>query len=93
MERQEESWSTFRLTRRQKHCWRKGWSDWLRYVPPAILAALVAPAALAPQGRLEVGTHTWAVLAGVIFAWRTRSVLWTILGGIAAFWLLKMLGV
>jgi len=64
---------------------------WLRYVPPAVLAALVAPAALAPQGRLEIDTHAWAVLAGAVVAWRTRSVLWTIVGGLAAFWLLRLL--
>jgi branched-subunit amino acid transport protein len=66
---------------------------WLRYVPPAVLAALVAPAALAPQGRVEIGPPAWAVLAGAVVAWRTRSVLWTILGGMAAFWLLRLLGV
>jgi len=65
---------------------------WLRYVPPAVLAALVVPAALAPEGRLDVGLHAWAVAAGGVVAWRTRSVVWTILGGMAAFWLLKMLG-
>ena len=65
---------------------------WLRYVPPALLAALVVPAALAPEGRLEVGLPAWAVLAGAVVAWRTRSVLWTILGGMAAFWLLRLLG-
>jgi branched-subunit amino acid transport protein len=65
---------------------------WLRYVPPAVLAALVVPAALAPEGRLEIGLPAWAVLAGAVFAWRTRSVLWTILGGMAAFWLLRLLG-
>jgi branched-subunit amino acid transport protein len=65
---------------------------WLRYVPAAVLAALVVPAALAPQGRLEIGLPAWAVLAGAVVAWRTRSVLWTILGGMAAFWLLRLLG-
>jgi len=65
---------------------------WLRYVPPAVLAALVVPAALAPEGHLEVGLPAWAVLAGAVFAWRTHSVLWTILGGMAAFWLLRLLG-
>lgn len=65
---------------------------WLRYVPPAVLAALIVPATLAPQGRVEVGLPVWSVLAGVIVAWRTRSVLWTILGGLASFWLLRMLG-
>ncbi len=66
---------------------------WLRYVPPAVLAALVAPAALAPQGRLEIGLPLWATLVGVIVAWRTHNTLWTIVGGMAAFWLLRMLGV
>jgi branched-subunit amino acid transport protein len=65
---------------------------WLRYVPPAVLAALVVPAALAPERRLEIGLPAWAVLAGAIVAWHTRSVLWTILGGMAAFWLLRLLG-
>lgn len=65
---------------------------WLRHVPVAVLAALVAPAALAPQGRLEIGLHAWAVLAGAAVVWRTRNVLWTILSGMAAFWLLRMLG-
>jgi branched-subunit amino acid transport protein len=65
---------------------------WLRYVPPAVLAALVAPAALAPQGNLEIGLRAWAVVVGAVIAWRTRSVLWTILGGLATFWLLRMLG-
>jgi len=64
---------------------------WLRYVPVAVLAALIAPAALAPQGELELGLHAWAVLAGAAVAWRTRNVLLTILGGVAAFWLLRVL--
>lgn len=65
---------------------------WLAHVPAAVLAALVAPAALAPQGHLALGPHAWATLAGAIVAWRTRNVLLTILGGMAAFWLLKALG-
>jgi branched-subunit amino acid transport protein len=64
---------------------------WLRYVPPAVLAALVVPATLAPQGRMEVGLPAWAVLAGAIVAWRTRSALWTIMGGMAAFWFFRAL--
>lgn len=65
---------------------------WLRYVPAAVLAALVAPAALAPGGHVELGVRAWAVLAGAVVAWRTRSVPWTILGGMAAFWFLRGLG-
>jgi len=66
---------------------------WLRYVPVALLAALIVPAALAPQGCLEIGLRAWAVLAGSLVAWRTRNVLWTILGGLAVFWLFRILGV
>lgn len=65
---------------------------WLRYVPVAVLAALVVPAALAPQGHLEVSAHAWAALVGAVIAWRTRSMLHTILGGMTAFWLLKAVG-
>ena len=66
---------------------------WLRYVPPAVLAALVFPAALMPKGRLEIGARVWALLAGGIVAWRTRSVVWTIVVGMAVFWLLRLLGI
>lgn len=65
---------------------------WLRYVPPAVLAALVVPPVLAPQGHLEVGLPALALLVGAVVAWRTRSVLWTIAGGMAVFWILGMLG-
>ena len=61
-------------------------------MPPAVLAALAAPAALAPQGHLELGLPAWAVLVGAVVAWRTRSVLWTIVGGMGVFWVLRVLG-
>jgi branched-subunit amino acid transport protein len=65
---------------------------WLRYVPPAILAALIAPPLVAPGNRLTLGPALWAGLVGVGVAWRTRSVLWTILAGMATFWLIQALG-
>lgn len=65
---------------------------WLQYVPPAVLAALIVPATLAPQGHVEVGSPVWSVLVGTIVAWRTRSVLWTIVGGMVTLWLLRALG-
>jgi branched-subunit amino acid transport protein len=65
---------------------------WLRYVPAAVLAALVAPAALAPGGRLQLGANVWAMAIGLLVAWRTRDVLWTILSGMTAFWLMRALG-
>jgi branched-subunit amino acid transport protein len=65
---------------------------WLRYVPPAVLAALIAPPILAPDDRLSVGLPFWAAVVGVGVAWHTRSVFWTILGGLLTFWLLRALG-
>ncbi len=65
---------------------------WLRYVPAAVLAALIAPAALMPQGRLEWGAQVPAVVVGAIVAWRTRNVLATIVAGMAVFWILGALG-
>jgi len=65
---------------------------WLRYVPAAVLAALIAPAALMPDGRLQWGAQVPAAAVGVLVAWRTRNVLATIVAGMAAFWLLRALG-
>ena len=63
---------------------------WLYYVPPAVLAALILPAVIAPQGKLVLGLPVWALLAGVVVAWRTRNVFLTILAGLVVFWLLKL---
>ncbi len=65
---------------------------WLRYVPPAVLAALIVPAVFAPQGRLEIGLSALAVMAGAVVAWRTRNVFWTILGGMLTFWAVRAVG-
>ncbi len=64
---------------------------WLRFVPLAVLAALVAPAGLAPAGRIELGLPVFALIAGGLAAWRTRNVFLTILVGLAVFWLLKLI--
>ena len=65
---------------------------WLRQVPAAVLGALIVPAVLAPQGSLEIGPKTLAALAGAVAAWRTRSGLWAAVAGMAAFWLLNVVG-
>lgn len=65
---------------------------WLHYVPPAVLAALVAPAALAPEGDLAFDIRLGAVLVGGLVAWRTRNPFWTVLGGMVAFYLLRLIG-
>ncbi len=66
----------------------------LHFVPPAVLSALIVPALLMPSGTLDLtlGNERWlAGLVAVLVAWRTKSVLLTILAGIAALVVLKLL--
>lgn len=54
----------------------------LRQIPPAALAAMVLPALLRPEGRLDVVQPS--LLAGVLaalVAWRTRNVGLTLVTG------------
>ncbi|WP_224448810.1 AzlD domain-containing protein [Haloprofundus salilacus] len=66
----------------------------LRYVPPAVLAALVFPAVVTIEPTV-VGTLTnERLLAGAVaavVAWRTESVLATIGVGMGALWALQFL--
>ncbi len=66
----------------------------LRYVPPAVLAALIAPEIfMRPQG-LALGPDNprlWAAVVAVLVALATRSVLATIATGMLALWGLQML--
>ncbi|HXQ31500.1 MAG TPA: AzlD domain-containing protein [Steroidobacteraceae bacterium] len=65
----------------------------LRFAPAAVLGAIVAPALLLQGGHadLSVGNHRLiAALLGGLLMWRTRSMLWTIAGGMAALTLLRL---
>ncbi len=56
----------------------------LRFVPPAVLSAIVAPALFMPENTLDVSLSNDHLLAGavaILVAWRTKSTLWTILAG------------
>ncbi len=65
----------------------------LRQIPPAALAAIVAPALLRPEGAVDLLHPRFAagVLAAVV-AWRTRNVALTLLAGMGALFLLEALG-
>jgi branched-subunit amino acid transport protein len=63
---------------------------WLNYVPAAVLSALIAPATLAPQGKIQLGLPAVSLVVGCLAAYRTRNVFWTILAGLAVFWLGKL---
>lgn len=67
----------------------------LRFVPAAVLTAVVIPLLLYEDGALEVSLGNERLLAGVVaalIAWRTRSVLFTLGGGMATLWALQAMG-
>jgi branched-subunit amino acid transport protein len=67
----------------------------LRFVPPAVLSAIIAPALLLPDGRLDLTPGNFRLLAGVVailVAWRTKSALLTIVAGMGALLLLSWWG-
>jgi branched-subunit amino acid transport protein len=64
----------------------------LRYVPAAVLTAVVIPLLFYRDGALEVSLGNERLLAGlvaVLIAWRTRNVLLVIGGGMAVLWTLQ----
>lgn len=65
----------------------------LAYVPASVLAALVLPAVIYPEGHgdfvLANPQIPAAILAGLV-AWKTRNTLLTLAVGMAALWGLKM---
>jgi branched-subunit amino acid transport protein len=65
----------------------------LRYVPYAVLAALLVPAMFGtPQDPFEPRTiRLIAGLAGALVAWQTRSVILTLSLGMATLWLVQWL--
>ena len=62
----------------------------LRYVPPAVLTALIVPAVLIPTGENVWLSYTNPYLVGAIIAftvgWVSKNLLLTIVVGMAAFW-------
>jgi len=56
----------------------------LRFVPPAVLSAIVAPALLMPENTLDLSLRNNQLIAGVVaivVAWRTKNTLLTIIAG------------
>ncbi len=64
----------------------------MRYVPPAIFAALITPDLLIPRGSLHLDAQLAAGLFGVAVAWFSRNMALTIAAGLLAFGLLRWLG-
>lgn len=64
----------------------------LRFVPPAVLSAIVFPELLIQSGQFNVTFTNFRLIAGmlaVLVAWKTKNTLLTILGGMVSLLLLE----
>jgi len=64
----------------------------LRFVPAAVLSAIIFPELLMPGGTLDISFGNGRLLAGVlaaVVAWRTKNVLVTIGVGMVALWVMQ----
>ena len=67
----------------------------LRYVPAAVLTAVVIPLLFYQDDALDVSLGNERLLAGLaaaLICWRTRSVPLTLIGGMATLWALQAMG-
>jgi branched-subunit amino acid transport protein len=65
----------------------------LRFVPVAVLTAIIIPELVLNTGSLNLSPanpRLLAALAAILVAWKTKNVVLTILVGMAAFWLLRL---
>lgn len=59
---------------------------WLKYVPVAVLAALLLPSLLIAEDQINLtwnNLYLWAALPAGLTAWKTRSMFATVLVGMA----------
>ena len=77
---------------------RREISPWLRrtlrFVPPAVLTAIIMPELLIPGGELNLNIANPRLLAGLlaaVIAWRTRNTILTIVIGMIALWVFRLL--
>lgn len=66
----------------------------LRFVPVAILTAIVVPELVLHTGALDLSLTNPRLLAGalaIFVAWRTKNTVLTIVIGMAAFWIFQVI--
>ncbi len=67
---------------------------WLRYIPAAVLAALLLPSLLVAGGELNLAwnnLYLWAALPAALVAWKWKSLFGTVLVGMAVVALARLL--
>jgi branched-subunit amino acid transport protein len=66
----------------------------LRYIPAAVLTAIIFPEILIRDGTLYLSIGNARLFAGLlagVVAWKTRSAILTIIAGMATLWLIQIL--
>ncbi|MCX6044403.1 MAG: AzlD domain-containing protein [Chloroflexi bacterium] len=67
----------------------------MRYIPPAVLTAIIVPAILIPDGKtLDLHVQNSYLIASIVaalVAWRSKNLLLTIGLGMATLWLWRWL--
>lgn len=61
----------------------------LKFVPPAVLSAIILPKVVMPDGNVELNISNpelVASLVAMLIAWRTKNLLLTIVLGMLAMW-------
>jgi branched-subunit amino acid transport protein len=64
----------------------------LRFVPPAVLSAIILPEMVQPGGTLDLSLGNERLLAGliaIVVAWYTKNMIWTVAVGMIALWVLQ----
>ena len=64
----------------------------LRFVPAAVLTAIMTPEILRPEGVIDLtlGNPRWpAAIVAALVAWKTRNIGATMVAGLAALWVLQ----
>ncbi|MBN1452092.1 MAG: AzlD domain-containing protein [Anaerolineales bacterium] len=64
----------------------------LRFVPPAVLSAIVIPELVIRSGQVDISLTNYRLLAGIVailVAWKTKNTLLTILAGMVALLVLE----
>lgn len=66
---------------------------WLRYVPVAVLAAMLAPGVLLTHGQLDLSwsnLYFWVTIPTLLIAWKTRSLFVTVIAGMGLLALIRL---
>jgi branched chain amino acid efflux pump len=67
----------------------------LRFIPPAVLTAILVPEILMPTGALDLSFSNERLLAGLaaaLVAWKTKNAVLTVVVGMGVLWGLRALG-